>query len=235
MRRRAPFRACLAFVSVTVVLAAAPAAAQQYFANVTSTAGISGQNGLGHAVGWSDVDNDGDQDLAFSNQDGSDFWLYLNDGDGTFTNATVSAGLGSAYASKILWAELTGDDHADLLLTSGGCRLYRNDDGNHFTNITGGSGLSGYPKGIADIDGDGLADVITDSSDQLRWHRNLSDGLSPPPSSSAPHPTPGPASASITISTATSTSTSAPTATAPTSSSRIRATVRSSRWARRPA
>jgi hypothetical protein len=128
------------------------------------------------AVGWCDVDNDGDQDLAFSNQDGSDFWFYLNDGDGTFTNATVAVGLGLASASKILWAELTGDDHADLLLTSGGCRLYRNDEGAYFTNITTGSGLSGYPKGIADIDGDGLADVITDSSDLLRWHRNLGEG-----------------------------------------------------------
>ena len=174
MSRCAPFRSCL--ILVLLALTAAPVAAQQYFANVTSAAGISGQNGLGHAVGWSDVDNDGDQDLAFSNQDGSDFWFYLNDGDGTFTNATVSAGLSSAYASKILWAELTGDDHTDLLLTSGGCRLYRNDGGTHFTNITGGSGLSGYPKGVADIDGDGLADVITDSSDVLRWHRNQSGG-----------------------------------------------------------
>jgi len=159
-----------------ISLAVGSVSAQQNFANMTAAAGISGQTGLGHAVGWCDVDNDGDQDLAFSNQDGSDFWFYLNDGDGTFTNATVAVGLGLASASKIQWAELTGDDHADLLLTSGGCRLYRNDGGAFFTNITAGSGLSGYPKGIADIDGDGLVDVITDSSDLLRWHRNLGEG-----------------------------------------------------------
>ena len=168
--------AVIVLISV-ILLTAAPASAQQYFANVTGAAGISGQTGLGHAVGWCDVDNDGDQDLAFSNQDGSDFWFYRNDGDGTFTNATVAVGLASASAGKILWAELTGDDHADLLLRSGGCRLYRNDAGAYFTNITGGSGLSGYPKGIADIDGDGLADVITESSDVLRWHSNLGDGV----------------------------------------------------------
>jgi hypothetical protein len=180
MKRCALFRSAgVSTVSALILMVSlfvGAASAQQHFANVTSAAGIGGQNGLGHAVGWCDVDNDGDQDLAFSNQDGSDFWFYLNDGDGTFTNSTVIMGLGLASASKILWAELTGDDHADLLLTSGGCRLYRNDAGAYFTNITAGSGLSGYPKGVADIDGDGLADVITDSSDILRWHRNLGDG-----------------------------------------------------------
>ncbi len=32
-----------------------------------------------------------------------------------------------------------------LVLDQGGCRLYRNDAGAYFTNITAGSGLSGYP------------------------------------------------------------------------------------------
>jgi len=62
---------------------------QHTFTNVTNQMGISGQTGLGHSVGWCDIENDGDLDLAFSNQDGSGFWLYRNDGS-TFTNINSS-------------------------------------------------------------------------------------------------------------------------------------------------
>ena len=162
---------------LVVSLAAAPSVAQQAFVNVTGGAGIAGQDGLGHAVAWGDLDGDGDQDLAFSNQDGSGFWLYRNEGDGTFTDVTAAAGLGSAGAGKILWTELTGDTHADLLLSFGGCRLYRNAGDGTFANVTGGSGLTGTPEGVADVDNDGLCDVITETNDQLVWHRALGDGV----------------------------------------------------------
>ncbi len=91
------------------------AISQQQFQNVTSTNGISGQNGLGHAAGWGDIDNDGDPELAFSNQEGDGFWFYLNEGDG-FTNITNSAGLENLSANKIIFCELTGDDYNDLLI-----------------------------------------------------------------------------------------------------------------------
>lgn len=172
MRR---LRSTVLLTLLTSVLLCLPAVAQHHFANVTVEAGITGQAGLGHAVGWCDLDLDGDPDLAFSNQDGSDFWLYRNDGQGQFTDVTAAAGLAGAHASKILWGELTGDQHADLLLTSGGARLYRN-DGGVFVDITGASGLSGYPKALSDVDGDGLLDVITSSGDQLRWHPGRGDG-----------------------------------------------------------
>ncbi len=159
------------------ILITIPALAQQTFTNITTSAGISGQNGLGHAVAWCDIDGDGDQDLAFSNQDGTDFWLYRNNGDETFTDATTSLGLGNQDASKILFAELTGDNKPDLILNNGGIRLLRNDGFAGFTDITGIAGLSGSPKGLLDVDGDGKLDILTDLSDQLRWHRNTGNGF----------------------------------------------------------
>ncbi len=177
-----------ASVALLLVLVMQPAVAQQAFVDVTGTAGIDGQDGLGHAVGWCDIDDDGDQDLAFSNQDGSGFWLYRHDGDGTFTDVTSASGLGAASAGKILWAELTGDEHPDLLVSHAGCRLYRNVDGEVFDDITAGSGLSGSPEGVADVDNDGLCDVITDASDQLLWYRNLGGGRFDAPSTIGPVP-----------------------------------------------
>jgi hypothetical protein len=139
-----------------------PANAQQHiFTNVTVQAGISGQTGLGHSVGWCDIDNDGDLDLAFSNQDGSGFWLYRNDGNG-FTNITASAGLSGQGANKILWAEVTQDTHTDLVLNS---NLFVNNGNGTFTNITGGSGISGNPYSAADFDKDGYNDLLRLSPD----------------------------------------------------------------------
>ncbi|MBD3220056.1 hypothetical protein GF314_02345 [bacterium] len=174
--------------AVLLMLVMQPAVAQQTFVNVTGTVGIDGQDGLGHAVGWCDIDNDGDQDLAFSNQDGSGFWLYRHDGNGTFSDVTSESGLGATSAGKILWAELTGDEHPDLLVSAAGSRLYRNVDGEVFDDITASSGLSGSPEGVFDVDLDGLCDVITDASDQLFWHRNLGGGRFDTPSMIGPVP-----------------------------------------------
>ena len=135
--------------------------AQQLFPEVSASLGISGQTGLGHAVGWCDIDNDGDLDVALSNQDGSGFWLYRNNGT-NFTNITSSAGLGGIGAYRILWGEVTGDDYTDLILDWGSSqKLFGNDGDGTFTDLTSGSGLTGNPVCIADFDNDGSSDVLT--------------------------------------------------------------------------
>ncbi len=135
--------------------------AQQVFTEVSASLGISGQTGLGHAVGWCDIDNDGDLDVALSNQDGSGFWLYRNNGT-NFTNITSSAGLGGIGAYRILWGEVTGDDYTDLILDWGSSqKLFGNDGDGTFTDLTSGSGLTGNPVCIADFDNDGSSDVLT--------------------------------------------------------------------------
>lgn len=152
------------------------ARAQQVFTDVTSAMGISGQTGLGHSVSWCDIDRDGDLDTAFSNQDGSGFWLYRNDGT-SFTNITSSAGLGGIGAYRILWGEVTGDDFSDLLLDTGSSQaLYRNDGDGTFTNVTGGSGLTGSPVALADFDNDGDADILTLTSSGCVVQHNSGSG-----------------------------------------------------------
>lgn len=151
-----------------VILSFLANAQQHIFTNVTTQVGISGQTGLGHSVGWCDIDNDGDLDLAFSNQDGSGFWLYRNNGN-DFTDITSSAGLSGQGANKILWAEVTNDTYTDLILNS---YLFKNNGDGTFTNITGGSGISGSPYSAADFDKDGYNDLLRISPDVAVLYNN---------------------------------------------------------------
>ncbi|MEA3265610.1 MAG: FG-GAP-like repeat-containing protein [Candidatus Fermentibacteria bacterium] len=143
-----------------VLFSTTSVAGVQIFTDVTASMGISGLTGLGHSVAWCDIDNDGDIDVAVSNQDGSGFWLYRNDVT-QFVNITSSSGLAGNGASRILWGEVTGDQYSDLILDTGSSqKLYRNDDGGSFTNITSGSGLTGSPVSMADFNTDGALDIL---------------------------------------------------------------------------
>ncbi|MCK5034785.1 MAG: VCBS repeat-containing protein [Candidatus Sabulitectum sp.] len=156
--QRTVFAAML--LGCAVLFYTASYAGVQTFTDVTASVGIGGMTGLGHSVAWCDIDNDGDIDVAISNQDGSGFWLYRNDLTG-FVNITSSSGLGGNGASRILWGEVTGDDYSDLILDTGSSqKLYRNDDGASFTNITSGAGLTGSPVSMADFNNDGALDIL---------------------------------------------------------------------------
>jgi len=136
---------------------------QQNFQNKTSSMGIGGQTGLGHAVGWGDIDNDGDPDLAFSNQEGDGFWFYRNDID-EFTDITVSSGLSNLSANKIIICELTGDEFDDLLIRTRSSvqKLFKSNGDGTFTDISVSSGISTAAiYNIADFDNDGLTDLLS--------------------------------------------------------------------------
>ena len=141
---------------------------QHTFNDITSQMGIGGFTGLGHAVGWGDVDNDGDPDFAVSNQDGNGFWFYRNEIT-SFTNFTSQAGLGGLSGDKIIFAEVTGDDLPDLILKPRGSGQYlfkSNGDGT-FTNITTTSNISGSIYNVADFDNNGFLDLVSDAGDNI--------------------------------------------------------------------
>ncbi|HOP26398.1 MAG TPA: CRTAC1 family protein [Candidatus Sabulitectum sp.] len=163
------------------LLAACGAAlSQQVFTEVSGEMGISGQTGLGHAAAWCDTDNDGDLDLSFSNQDGSGFWLYRNDGSG-FTNVTAAAGLSGQGAGRIIWGEFTGDQHSDLVLSrSSSTRFFVNDGDGTFTDMTQGSGITGSPSLAADMDLDGELDLLTMTSSGCAVLLNSGNGVFSP-------------------------------------------------------
>ena len=140
------------------------AIAQHHFSNVTSQYGIYGQSGLGHAVGWGDINNDGLQDVAFSNQEGDHFWIYKNNGD-SFQDITSSAGLLGNSGEKILFVEVNGDEWVDLVLRprSGSQRVYIN-NGDETFSIMSGSGVTEGIRVAADFDNDGWIDLVSTSN-----------------------------------------------------------------------
>ena len=150
------------FLLFLIIVMSGALHAQQTFVNVTSQMGIGGQSGLGHAVGWGDIDGDLDPDLGMSNQEGDGFWFYQNNLTG-FGNITSSAGLSGLGGNKIIIAELTGDEFNDLLLRtrSGTQYLFESNGDGTFNNITSQAGIGNEAiYNIADFDNDGLTDLL---------------------------------------------------------------------------
>ena len=108
---------------------------------------------MGGGAAFFDFDNDGDQDLLFVNSchwpdDADDATpatpaLYANDGTGAFTDVTVEKGLEvTFYGMGIAIGDADGDGWDDVFFTAvGNNRLYRNDAGKRFVEITGAAGL----------------------------------------------------------------------------------------------
>ena len=116
-----------------------------------------------------DYDGDGDPDLYVPRTYGGDL-LLRNEGDGTFSDDTVPAGLGREASSSAVWSDVDNDGDQDLYVTGlGDTRhyLYINDGAGHFTeegiarNAVVKSPYVHVPYGIGlgDYDLDGYVDI----------------------------------------------------------------------------
>ena len=93
--------------------------------------------------------------------------LYRNNHDGTFTDVTDTAGVGTpCWAMGASVGDYNNDDWPDLLVTCfGGVVLYRNNGDGTFTDVTKQSGLggdTGWATGatFGDYDSDGWVDLF---------------------------------------------------------------------------
>ena len=146
------------------------------FTDVSAAAGIgqaSDKYGLG--VVPEDYDGDGDLDLFVAN-DATPNLLFQNEGDGTFANAALLAGVaynadGDEEAGMgVDFGDIDNDGDADLIVThffSETNTLYRNDGRGIFTDITTMAGLAaptinsvGFGTGFFDYDSDGDLDLF---------------------------------------------------------------------------
>jgi enediyne biosynthesis protein E4 len=123
-----------------------------------------------------DYDRDGWPDIYFTNAPSVEMALhgkkarsalYHNNHDGTFTDVTEKAGVGTpCWAMGASVGDYNNDGWPDLLVTClGGVVLYRNNRDGTFTDVTKAAGLSadtGWATGAAfgDYDGDGWDDLF---------------------------------------------------------------------------
>jgi len=137
---------------------------------------------LGSGCAFLDYDRDGWQDILLIN--GTD-WpghkkrrstlrLYHNNGNGTFTDVTVRAGLDiEMYGMGVAVGDYNNDGFPDILITCvGQNRLFRNTGKGTFVDVTSTSGL-GKREGFStsalwfDYDRDGLLDLFV--CNYVKW------------------------------------------------------------------
>ena len=131
-------------------------------------------------IAIADFDNDGAGDVATASPAGSKFQLgvYLNDGDQTFTEATVRNDVPKQDA--IAAADLNGDGNADLLQVSSdnqSATVLFGDGAGAFPNRTQLS-TAHNPKSveIADMNGDGARDLVIGTNNRGGVNVFLGDG-----------------------------------------------------------
>jgi hypothetical protein len=160
------------------------AAGAWHFTDVTQASGI-GADCCTTVASWADVDNDGWLDLyvgryldprkdiptTFYARNGEPNQLYRNNGDGTFTNITVQAGVGeTGLCLGSAFGDYDDDGFPDLYVSNdfGRKTLYRNrglDAGGRvsFEDVTVETGTLAYGAGmsstIGDYDNDGRLDL----------------------------------------------------------------------------
>jgi len=145
------------------------------FTDVTEKAGLVNNDGKSLAVVLADLNNDGWTDIFIANDTQRNF-LYYNNGDGTFRDATYQSGAGFSEEGKpeagmsADAADLTGDGRMDLYVSHLDFelnRLYRNKGDGTFNDDTIASGLgqtnildSSFGARFFDWDNDGWRDLL---------------------------------------------------------------------------
>ena len=167
------------------------------FKNVALAAGVAltaeGKAEASMGVDAGDADNDGDEDLFITEQNGEGHNLYVNDGAGMFEDQSARSGLASASLAftgfGTAWFDYDNDGWLDLLTVNGAVQaiqslaqahdpfplhqtkqLFRNAGHGRFDDVSARTGavfaLSEVGRGAAfgDVDNDGDTDVVVNNN-----------------------------------------------------------------------
>lgn len=164
---------------MSILLTTSPVLAQaQFFQEVAQAAGIDfifdQFGGFGGGAAWFDYNSDGWEDLYMTGGRAMDR-LYQNNGDGTFTDVTVQAGLSvtaNYYTTSVVTGDVNNDGHRELFIgtwnDSGFTQLerslfFRNNGNGTFEEIGVSAqithALRATGAAFLDFDGDRLLDL----------------------------------------------------------------------------
>lgn len=172
-------------ITVAVLCCTASQSYAVVFTNVTQSSGVNYHQWdppqvpraalrMSGGAAAADFDNDGWTDLFVTRLDNTDI-LFRNDGDGTFSDVSASAGFNQSFHSNgATWADIDNDGDQDLYVTTlldGGKRnhLYVNDGNGSFAEQAMVRGAdtatpqshTGFGSTFGDYDGDGYLDLFT--------------------------------------------------------------------------
>jgi hypothetical protein len=145
------------------------------FEDVTVRSGLAAKKGRALGVAFADYDGDGFTDIFVSN-DGMQQYLFHNNGDGTFTECALEAGVAFTADGKgmsgmgTVFQDYDNDGRPDVLVTVLPREiygLYHNEGGGNFNYASLEAGLgamtsmsSGWGVGLEDFDNDGWKDLF---------------------------------------------------------------------------
>ena len=151
------------------------------FTDVSETSGIGKIVGKGMGVVFADYDGDGFTDIFVSNDTYRNF-LFHNNGDGTFEEMGVTAGVAYNENGKSIagmgadFRDMDNDGRPDIFLVAmlGDTFPLFHNDGCGFADITASSGIArasqkqtAWGTGMYDLDNDGWKDLIASTGSVL--------------------------------------------------------------------
>jgi hypothetical protein len=145
------------------------------FTDVSKGAGIGNPGGKSLGVAIADFDGDGWPDIYVAN-DSVQCFLYRNNRDGTFTDVSLTAGVGFNEDGRTFagmgvdFSDFDNDGLPDIVVTDLSEQrymLFRNNGDGTFTDVTNRSGIgsatlkySGWSVRLVDLDNDGWKDLF---------------------------------------------------------------------------
>lgn len=135
---------------------------------------------------FADLDNDGDLDAFVVNWYGVNKLMYINHGNGSFTQIDTGVIVNDGgYSETAAWGDYDKDGFVDLYITnSAGDRknyLYHNNGNSSFTKIITGSmvtdALSSRSVNWTDIDNDGDPDLFVSNENNQNENIYRNDGM----------------------------------------------------------
>lgn len=166
------------------------------FTDISAQAGLYFSNSRTQGASFADINNNGFLDLyvckyefGFTEQDTDKLnQLYRNNGDGTFTNITLTAGVGDSIRASFqgIWFDYDLDGYVDLYVINDRVlfdnKLYRNNGDETFTDVTAQTGLEMPAQDpmtttVGDFDNDGDLDIyITNTGNSRTGHLFVNNG-----------------------------------------------------------
>jgi hypothetical protein len=145
------------------------------FTDVSVKAGVANPAGKGLGVSFADYDGDGFTDIFVAN-DSVQCFLYHNNGNGTFSEVGLLAGVGYNEDGKAFagmgadFTDFDNDGNPDVVVTdlsNERYMLFRNNGDSSFRDVTNSSGIggatlafSGWSTHLFDYDNDGWKDLF---------------------------------------------------------------------------
>ncbi|RMD73627.1 MAG: VCBS repeat-containing protein, partial [Bacteroidetes bacterium] len=152
------------------------------FTDITAQAGVAEGSKVRAAL-TADVNGDGWLDIYLARL-GLENKLYLNNGDGTFTDYTAASGaLDDQISMGAVFFDYDNDGDPDLYLTHDAHQpyiLYQNDGTGHFTDVSAAAGVNYAGQGMGvctgDINHDGWLDIYITNLSFNTLYLNNGDG-----------------------------------------------------------